>query len=554
MTKPDAIKRDEEDEEDEDGTIVQRLVAAPFHSMSHALGGQNRSEKSGVSRASLTVQRKIEMPAWFKKWQQKRKQKKEKADLPYNVAPGEKLPTLHHAVSERFKDVRKFDEEAVTDQTAKEVGPAACEIAEDDSALIAMYEAVKDDMTKSLQATKNFVPFPDASAWVQFVQPRLGDALAKMKPEDEFKLVTDHAKQSMMILPKDVFDKRALPRFMSLFETAAEERAKNRGRLRAPKRGEGIYDVVPSSSPEDAFVEEHSTTKLAHASVPDSDRPGFAAALKKLPTVATLLQPSGAKGVQPTGGGIQKGGWKDGGDLLGKVKEVNDLVGVKKHLASKRFKSKSLRAKIVQAESAVKTVVDPQLLAQVRRPEINVHATAAMSFTAPWGYRANANTGYINIAYNEDMDVISHELGHAVENYLPMAAFYDVHLLLAERHRAAGGGEEAVSSASVFTPKEGRFAGKYVTGKYTSTVYRDQSNEVISQAMQFFSTPENARKLVEKDPQHAAIVLRMMRPQDYVATRELRPYDKYLPQKTGPSMLDRYAEAQRKTDALFGVR
>jgi hypothetical protein len=123
------------------------------------------------------------------------------------------------------------------------------------------------------------------------------------------------------------------------------------------------------------------------------------------------------------------------------------------------------------------------------------------------------------------------------------------------RHQAAGGGDVASKPASIFTPKEGRYAGNWETGKYTSKAYKnDMVGEVISMGMQYFSSPETMRRIVERDPQHAALILRMMRPEEYMKTEGLRAFDKYLPNKQGPSMLDRYAEAQRKTDLLFGIK
>ncbi len=530
MTKSSAgdAETEEEKEEDDEGAHpqVQRSPLAP-----------------------LSVQRAFEAPGWWKKWREKRKQKKETA---YNVAPGQQLPDLRYAVGERLKDVEKFDQEVVMEQTSKEAAPVALQLAEDEELLVRLFDQAASEMKSTVQ--KSGKPLPPAATWVKVVQGVLSGELAKMKPEDSIKTTITEAKQKLQVLPKDAFDSRPLTKFLFAFEQEAQGRAKERAKLRAPKSEESVYGNLPGMSPEDAFLEEHSTTKLAHASVPDSDRAGFSAALKKMPTVEGLLNPQlgGGDDAQRKPQGPSE--WKDGGKLVDKVKKVNDLVGFKKHLAENRFKSQSLRRRIEQADRTVRTVVAPHLLARVPRPEINIHATAAQSFSAPWGFRAFANEGAIHVAYDEDMDVISHELGHAVEGRLPVSSFHDVHLLLTERHREAGGGETAVSSASVFTPKEGRYAGKYVTGKYTSTVYRDDSNEVISMAMQYFSTPESARKLVEGDPQHAGIVLRIMRPQEYAGTAELRAYDKYLPQKTSPSMLDRYSEAQRKTDALFGIK
>jgi hypothetical protein len=235
------------------------------------------------------------------------------------------------------------------------------------------------------------------------------------------------------------------------------------------------------------------------------------------------------------------------------MKLENDLVGPKKWLGERRFKSKSLRDRINQADAVIRTVVAPEVLRTIPRPTMSIHATTSQSLLTPWGFRAEAGDGHVEVAYDEDMPTISHELGHAVEARMPLTAFHDVHLLLIERHRAAGGGETAAKPASIFTPDEGRYAGEWATGKYTSKAYKDDmSGEVFSMAMQYFSEPETMSKIVEQDPQHAALILRVMQPDEYAKTGALRAYDKYLPQKVSEETL-RYREAQRKTNLLFGI-
>jgi hypothetical protein len=98
-------------------------------------------------------------------------------------------------------------------------------------------------------------------------------------------------------------------------------------------------------------------------------------------------------------------------------------------------------------------------------------------------------------------------------------------MLLGGRHdQATGGSREALGGATIFTRKsEGRYGGDYVTGKYTSTAYKGDNAEVMSMWMQYMAKPGNARKLIEGDPQHAALVLRILRPKEYASLDDLRP-------------------------------
>jgi hypothetical protein len=267
--------------------------------------------------------------------------------------------------------------------------------------------------------------------------------------------------------------------------------------------------------------------EMPDAYLTDDQRKAFAKALKQMPTVSMLLNPN-----QITNVDRRRSEWKNGGRLVDKVVGVNDLAGPKKALGARRIASKKFRRKLNRADELVRVVVEPDLLAQIPLPKVSVHATAAQDPTAPWGFRAYASPGDVHLAFDEPMNVMAHEVGHHLENYLPMKRWHDVHILLGERHTAAGGGTAKSGATPPFTHlSEGRYGGEYVTGKYTSTAYAGGNAEVVSMAMEYFAKPRKALKLIEGDPQHAAIVLRSFRPQEYKATEALRPFDKYLPHK-----------------------
>lgn len=528
------------------------LKASPLKDEEQTKEEEEEEEGQPKAQRSLagapTVQR-FTAPAWWTNWKKKRAaaaaQKKGN-----KVAPGDQLPDVRSAVTEKMKDAMKFDAEVVGPQVMKEMVPSALEIIDDDAALEAVYQATLPTLTqvKSVPA--------DPGKLKARIKELLGAEIAKLGPQGNFDDAMNSVKSGVVLLPKEEgYEKRSVGPVLGRLNDAVIKRATAKGQLKATgRRPEIAYQGVQGfEDPTDAFLEERKNVELEHGAVKPEDQPGFAAALKTMPTVGILLAPD--KGAGP--GPKQARGatsWRDPGPLSDKMKLTNDLVGPKKWLGERRFKSKSLRKRIDQADSVIRTVVEPEVLGTVPRPTMNVHATAAQSLTVPWGFRAEAGDGHVEIAYDEDMPTIAHELGHAVEARMPLTAFHDVHLLLTERHKAAGGGETAAKSASVFTPDEGRYAGKWATGKYTSKAYKnDMSGEVFSMAMQYFSEPDKMLKIVEEDPQHAALILRIMRPDEYAKTHALRPYDKYLPQKMSEENIRR-REAQRKTDLLFGIK
>jgi hypothetical protein len=281
------------------------------------------------------------------------------------------------------------------------------------------------------------------------------------------------------------------------------------------------------------FLDKRKNVKLEHAYVPKEQIGPFSEALKLLPVVQFLLD----RPKETKGGGGDKGtrsgdrSWKGGGDMQSTITVVDDAKSTPKFVRDKRGKSQSFRKKVAATDRFIKAIVSPEFLARVPAPKVNVHTKPAIAITSPGGFRANGIGGRLDVAYNEAQNVIAHEVGHAIESFLPLKYWHDMHLMLGARHEAAGGGG-ARSGETIFTKhSEGRFGGEYVTGKYTSTAYRSGMAEVVSMAFQYFVDPAQAKKLVEKDPMHAALVLRSFNPKDYKSIDALRPFDKYLPHK-----------------------
>ena len=311
-------------------------------------------------------------------------------------------------------------------------------------------------------------------------------------------------------------------------------------------------------------------TKLEPAYLSDGDKKAFAAALKLLPIIRSLTDPGGAAtgaaiaaqggqaGQAAKGATPQGPEWRNGGKLTDTV-IVKQSKGLPSWL-SKRREAKQLqkfKAKIQAADDWVRSLVEPEILRRVPRPDIVMHTRGRMKVLGSakrfvflpdaTGFRPNFSGKEVNLAYNEVFELITHELGHAIEGFLPIQSWHDMNLLLERRHeekmeregtpgsRAARTGATMWTSGAVnFGPltNEGRYAGTYVTGKYTTTAYDDGGNaEVFSQALEFLSKPSDALRLIDGDPQHAAIVLRAIRPAEYRAIKALELFDQFLPKK-----------------------
>ena len=263
--------------------------------------------------------------------------------------------------------------------------------------------------------------------------------------------------------------------------------------------------------------------------VPDNQRAGFSAALKQMPFVKKLY--SGK--VQRLAGGEYKhfkkekgkGLWKGGGSISQNIQEVDDgydyISKDRREIDNGHF-----RQKVKEAERIVKQMVEPAVLGQVSPPVIRVHLRNKMTPYRLWGFRAFEDDNGVNVAQDHDVHTIVHEIGHHIEDQLPMLAWSDIQLLLHGRNLDK-------TKAKYIYPhsyEEQRFSGDYpATGRYTSKYYEGGSTEVMSMSMEYLSHPTRFRTLIDRDPQQAAIILRVLRPTEFAATAALNAYHNYLP-------------------------
>lgn len=323
-------------------------------------------------------------------------------------------------------------------------------------------------------------------------------------------------------------------------------------------------DVLAREKAEE-IVGEVPDVPLDMESLPRDQREVFADALKTMPTVDWLLNRGHETGTAPEGEGEHRprevaywqGGpnvsltdniyWanRDGGDGI----PTNDEVG----------ENRTMYRRTQKADQLLKRMIEPEILSMVPPPTIYIVRSRSLGFTAPKGFRPYMGDNSVFVGKNEGKDLIVHEVNHYLEDMLPTGLWQDVQTLLRSRHeeqaqgfvgtddeerkskvghgggKPEGGLNKKGISGSIgglfFTNEEGRYRGKYAaTGRYTSSAYEedDPGTEVTSMTMEFLSTPDNARRMIEKDPVQAAIVLRQMRPNEY-ADVVGNAYDQYLP-------------------------
>ncbi len=444
----------------------------------------------------------------------------------------------------RMKDMMKYDQIVINEESTRRQVSDAIELIDDDGFMQGVINAVNE-------ANANEKDVPKASTThVAAVRAAVKTGLAGH--ETETKDLTDYFMTMIKAIVKDA-DYKPKTRMLNEFVKQSKEYSKQRAQT-SPKglRPESKYEGLPGMSQTETFMEERKNVQFKQVTVPPEDIPRWATALKQMDAVKALLEPDTAPPVN------QEVGWRGGGNLGDKIDWVKDVRKAKiigplaTHLDNKRAKNTKIFGVLAQVDTLMRRVVEPEMLGRVPVPTFHISTRGAQTFTNPWGLRASAARGEVNVAYNEDMPTIAHEVGHIIEEYLPMDDWADIHMLLSERHKAAGGGTRASKGENIFTRGEGRYKGKYVTSKYTSRGYTKDNAEVLSMWMQFMAKPGDAIKLIDGDPQHAALILRMMRPADYAKTAALRPFDDYLPNPTGDEgPLARYKKAQQKTMALY---
>jgi hypothetical protein len=276
---------------------------------------------------------------------------------------------------------------------------------------------------------------------------------------------------------------------------------------------------------------------FGNANVIPTDLTGFAAALKKLPFVKALYagtiqgKVSAPKKKKIHGGKSLLADWGDGGRLDSKVKLIDD--GNYLTRARGDVDNGKLDKRVMEADRFIRRLVEPDILSGIPRPTIAVHLRNNQGFGSPFGLRAYTSGNEVHIAQNQSTDIIVHELGHYIEDRLPMDKWAEIHKLLQKRKGTAtkGGYISPVGFNEKLSWDEQRYPGSYPgTGIYTSRYYTSGATEVTSRTAEYLSHPTRFKTLIETDPQQAALILRLLRPNEFAKERSLDQYvAKYLP-------------------------
>jgi hypothetical protein len=324
------------------------------------------------------------------------------------------------------------------------------------------------------------------------------------------------------------------------------------------KAAKAVQDALPTNPvPRSAAAKAHFNAMrgafaIDKAYLSAKQKKRFATALKQLQVVQDLLgkhRPSGddADAWKP---GRKDPQWGEGVRLSSKV-HVRHSPEVSKALSTNREAAHldAFTKKVDRVDMWLRTILDPMLMLRVKQlPNIYMHTQARSRtlgsgrgfffFPTTVGFRPSGDRKEIELPYDTKIPTIAHEMGHAIESYLPVGSWHDMNLLLERRHRKERkSSRKAVMGANIatagVTSNEGRYAGTYATGSYTSTAYQMEGNaEVFSMAMEFFANPSDAKTIIEDDPQHAAIILRAIRLKEYAKLNALRAFDRHLPRST----------------------
>ena len=275
--------------------------------------------------------------------------------------------------------------------------------------------------------------------------------------------------------------------------------------------------------------------------LPDDKKAGWAAALRSMAGFGALVRQikSDNKAVQdaPKNLGAKQREWADGASLSDNVTEV-DGPGAP---LDTDLKNGTFAKKVKEVDDFYKALLEPEVMTKIKRPKIMVHKT--MSADMAWklqaeeakkpqpkvipdgfgGYQAG---GEVHVGQDVFREILTHEVGHHIENSLPRDRWQDIHLVMRGRMKAKGGTGKMAAGQSP------RLEGDYpVTGPYTSTTYNDDvgGTEFTAMTVQYLSDKKDLDAILDGDPQQVAVLVRALRPKEYRDHAPLRAFDKYLP-------------------------
>jgi len=164
--------------------------------------------------------------------------------------------------------------------------------------------------------------------------------------------------------------------------------------------------------------------------------------------------------------------------------------------------------------------INPDIVTPIPKTFIDKIRNIQRTLTTTFRANASRDNNKVRISALSSLDTIVHEFGHQIEFFLPAEQWLDIQDLLRMRHAAGGGNLISIypTHADAALRNEAAFnATMPATGTYSARVYDDGSTEVMSMTLEYFSTPENAERMISNDPLQAAIILRIIKPVEFNA-------------------------------------
>ncbi len=266
--------------------------------------------------------------------------------------------------------------------------------------------------------------------------------------------------------------------------------------------------------------------------IPDQPtRTRFANALKSLPGLKEIIKQikdnDSVKKATPVIG-KKEVTWQGGGQLVDSI--VKRAAAADESAANDLpAELNTLKENIQKADNFYRALVEPDILAKIKRPTFVYHLVnafdrlgASLDNTGKKSYTANQSGPEVHIGQGVFPHILIHEIGHYIEDNLPRDRWLDISLLLQSRHDEAGGG-------NLEAGQNPRLKGAYpASGDYTSSSYQT-GTEISSMTLERLAQSGEVDDMIEKDPQQVAIVIRALRPTAYAEHRDLRPFDELLP-------------------------
>ncbi|HWI62537.1 MAG TPA: hypothetical protein VNT75_11900 [Symbiobacteriaceae bacterium] len=191
----------------------------------------------------------------------------------------------------------------------------------------------------------------------------------------------------------------------------------------------------------------------------------------------------------------------------GKGKPALRLMPPKPTLTLDGLKKDVVKQKAEDADKKVRQMVAPEVLATIPPPPIRAYPHSDADF------RAFCDADAVHVAHHDDVNIFVHEMGHWIEDRLPVEKWFNIQAMLRKRHEWAGGGDNSVAGLWGADSLMGRFAGNYGTGNYTSKIYETTgATEVVSKTLEQLTKPTDAMALVASDPVLVATVLMQVNP------------------------------------------